>query len=47
MRFANAARSTDDHAHVGVLVIRSKLESLFETFVNIARLVQLIIGLAR
>jgi hypothetical protein len=34
-------------AHVGVLVIRSKLESLFATFVNIARLVQLIIGLAR
>jgi len=34
-------------AHVGVLVIRSKLESRFETFVNIARLVQLIIGLAR
>jgi hypothetical protein len=34
-------------APVGVLVIRSKLESLFEIFVNIARLVQLIIGLAR
>lgn len=26
---------------VGVLILRSKLESLFETFVNIARLVQL------
>jgi hypothetical protein len=34
-------------AHVGALVIRSKLESRFETFVKIARLAQLIIGLAR
>ena len=34
-------------AHVGVLGMRSRLESLVETFVNLASLVQLIVGLAR